>query len=227
MTEMKRFGDCIRYLLQKKGMTAEELVEEMNASECVKTNKAALSRIMTGKRIPSEEEVQGIAKILETPILFEVYDSLKQFISSQDGIHALQFYEKMSHLLHADDCSNENHHSPKVDYHLLFQILRGLYQYCLNHDLNKLIEKEFRTKLTQIKAHGRFIEQLQTMYQWLQSTKLTKQAHAWIMATLLYFVTPIDLIPDFFIPYGYVDDAIVAGFVFYKILSKYKPQSDE
>jgi uncharacterized membrane protein YkvA (DUF1232 family) len=219
MNEMKRFGECVRYLLQKKGMTAEELVFAMNSTECVKTNKAALSRIMTGKRIPNDEEAQVMANVLNAPILLEIYESLKKYISTQDGVYALDFYEKTNFLLDANDGSKED--IPHVDYNLLFQILKGLYRYCLNHDVTKRIEKEFGRKLTQIKGHGKIIKRLQLMYQCLNHTKLTKQAHAWIEAALLYFITPIDLIPDFLLPYGYIDDAIVVGFIFHKLGSTF------
>ncbi len=39
-----------------------------------------------------------------------------------------------------------------------------------------------------------------------------------IIACLLYFITPIDLIPDFIVGVGYLDDAVVIGYTL-KVLS--------
>jgi uncharacterized membrane protein YkvA (DUF1232 family) len=49
------------------------------------------------------------------------------------------------------------------------------------------------------------------------SSNLTITDRAWLAAALLYFINPIDLIPDFIIGGGYTDDAIVAGFIFLKL----------
>jgi uncharacterized membrane protein YkvA (DUF1232 family) len=40
------------------------------------------------------------------------------------------------------------------------------------------------------------------------------KAIAMIVAGLLYFLSPIDLIPDFLGPIGFTDDAVVLAFVF-------------
>lgn len=219
MAEMKRFGDCVRHLLQIKGMTAEELVFAMNSTGLVKTNKAALSRIMTGKRIPSDEEAQIMANVLDAPLLFEIYESLKKYVNTHDGIHALSYYEKTSFLL--DPCDDSNKDLPHLDYNLLFQMLKGMYRYCLKYDLSKQIDKGFREKLHQVKGCGKIIERLQRLCQCLNHPEITKTARAWIEVALLYFMNPFDLIPDFLLPYGYVDDAIVIGFIFHKISSTY------
>lgn len=50
-----------------------------------------------------------------------------------------------------------------------------------------------------------------------------------IIIALLYFVSPIDLIPDF-LPGGLVDDALVLGLVFKQVksdLDKYKEWLEE
>ncbi len=40
-----------------------------------------------------------------------------------------------------------------------------------------------------------------------------------VLAALLYFISPIDLVPDFIVGMGFLDDAFVLGFV-YKSVSK-------
>ena len=46
---------------------------------------------------------------------------------------------------------------------------------------------------------------------------ITWETKRWILVALGYFVSPIDLIPDFIPAIGYVDDAMVVTYVVHKI----------
>ena len=46
-----------------------------------------------------------------------------------------------------------------------------------------------------------------------------------IIGSLLYFISPIDVIPDFILGLGFLDDAFIIGYVFNKVakeLTKYQ-----
>lgn len=46
-----------------------------------------------------------------------------------------------------------------------------------------------------------------------------------VLAALLYFISPIDLVPDFIVGMGFLDDAFILGFIYKRILKeldKYK-----
>lgn len=56
-------------------------------------------------------------------------------------------------------------------------------------------------------------------------TQLPKSAIIAIVAGLLYFISPIDLIPDFIAGLGFVDDAFILGLVYKQVtkdLEKYQ-----
>lgn len=58
--------------------------------------------------------------------------------------------------------------------------------------------------------------------------KFSKTAIIYVIAGLVYFVTPIDLVPDFIVGLGFVDDAAVVTLVFKKIkkeLEKFKAET--
>lgn len=50
-------------------------------------------------------------------------------------------------------------------------------------------------------------------------TKIPKGSIVMIIAAIIYFVSPIDLVPDFLIGLGILDDAAVIGFVIKQISS--------
>jgi uncharacterized membrane protein YkvA (DUF1232 family) len=60
--------------------------------------------------------------------------------------------------------------------------------------------------------------------------KVPKGSILMIIATIIYFVSPIDMVPDFLIGLGILDDAAVIGFTLKQIatdLDKYKEWKDE
>lgn len=51
-----------------------------------------------------------------------------------------------------------------------------------------------------------------------------------IIGSLLYFISPIDVIPDFILGIGFLDDAFIIGYVFNKVakeLDKYQSWKDK
>lgn len=90
----------------------------------------------------------------------------------------------------------------------------------LNEILNKeeIIEDK-RKKLNPVKFFMLF-KQVKLAFEMLKDYKQKKyrnvpwKAIAMIVAALVYFLNPIDLIPDFMGVIGFTDDAIVLAFVF-------------
>jgi uncharacterized membrane protein YkvA (DUF1232 family) len=82
----------------------------------------------------------------------------------------------------------------------------------------KVIEKK-RNKLNPVKFFMLF-KQVKLGFEMVKDYKQKKyrnvpwKAIAMIVAGLLYFLSPIDLIPDFLGPIGFTDDAVVLAFVF-------------
>jgi uncharacterized membrane protein YkvA (DUF1232 family) len=82
----------------------------------------------------------------------------------------------------------------------------------------KVIEKK-RNKLNPVKFFMLF-KQVKLGFEMVKDYKQKKyrnvpwKAIAMIVAGLLYFLSPFDLIPDFLGPIGFTDDAVVLAFVF-------------
>jgi uncharacterized membrane protein YkvA (DUF1232 family)/transcriptional regulator with XRE-family HTH domain len=213
---MHDFGACLRSLLQKKGISAEELVKQMNQTGLVKTNKPAISRVINGKRAATDEEIRIIAHILDNPLLLEAYNLFKGYHDSNDETLLLAFYEVKDRIHSIDEPTIEER--PVINYAVLYQFLKNLYKQCLSHDVSSQLKDGFLLKLYHVSGFPTMIQQLQAMYLcFFHSSNLSKSDRAWLAASLLYFINPIDLIPDFIIGGGYTDDAIVTAFIFLKL----------
>lgn len=56
-------------------------------------------------------------------------------------------------------------------------------------------------------------------------TAIPKSTMIAVLAALLYFISPLDLVPDFLLGLGFLDDAVILGFVYKKVakeLQKYQ-----
>lgn len=51
-------------------------------------------------------------------------------------------------------------------------------------------------------------------------TAIPKSSIIAVVAALLYFISPLDLIPDFLVGLGFVDDAFVLGLVYKQVLKE-------
>jgi hypothetical protein len=66
---------------------------------------------------------------------------------------------------------------------------------------------------------GTLVDSLKTLWAMLTDKDyvITWETKRWILVALGYFVSPIDLIPDFIPAIGHVDDAMVVAYVVHKI----------
>ena len=96
--------------------------------------------------------------------------------------------------------------------------------------LNK-IQEGFAKAEGNKSALGNVWEQLQLLFSLAKDytsgayTAIPKTTMISVLAALLYFISPLDLVPDFLVGLGFLDDAVILGFVFKKVsqeLEKYQ-----
>ena len=93
--------------------------------------------------------------------------------------------------------------------------------------LNSAIKKANRKKGSLSEVWDKLQLLFKMLKAWIKGEykEISKRSMITIIAGILYFVTPIDLIPDFIAGLGIVDDAAVIGFILKQIsgdLEKFK-----
>lgn len=78
----------------------------------------------------------------------------------------------------------------------------------------KRVRKGFLSYFRRNKSKLGFGEKIETLYQWLADGKLSTRDKAVVVGVLLYFINPIDMIPDLTPFLGFSDDLGLAYFVF-------------
>lgn len=88
-----------------------------------------------------------------------------------------------------------------------------------NEDI-RIIHDEMEEKMSKIKANSnivtKFLRKARLLYDMLfdQEYKLEWSTKAIIVSALLYFIVPIDILPDFIPGIGYIDDAFMLVIVY-------------
>ena len=92
--------------------------------------------------------------------------------------------------------------------------------------LKKLIEKGIKKAKDKDNALSGFVDDLQKLFRMLKAytTGTYKDFSAstllYIVAAVVYFVNPFDVLPDFILGLGFIDDATVIAFAIKKIHSE-------
>jgi len=81
--------------------------------------------------------------------------------------------------------------------------------------LEEAIEKAERNKSDLKKVWEGLLALFRLIREWLtrKYTQVPLKTILWIIAAIIYFVNPFDVIPDFIPGFGYIDDASVIAFV--------------
>jgi uncharacterized membrane protein YkvA (DUF1232 family) len=84
-------------------------------------------------------------------------------------------------------------------------------KYSQSEEGRKIIIQEFQDKLDKTDGMGPYITQLKAMFSRFSAMKSTGTAKemALMGAALLYFIVTTDLIPDYLVPIGLLDDALI------------------
>ncbi|MGZ4161812.1 MAG: YkvA family protein, partial [Neobacillus sp.] len=103
---------------------------------------------------------------------------------------------------------NSNMYDKKFSIKSVEQQLENYKQYAQTDEGKDTILKGFEEKLKKVGSIGPFINNLKEMFVKFSKMKGTPVQLALMGSALLYFILPVDVIPDYIFPIGYLDDAI-------------------
>ncbi|MUK90380.1 DUF1232 domain-containing protein [Ornithinibacillus sp. L9] len=200
-----RVGEYLLELIQSKSLSMRKL------SKATGIDTAIISKIVNGKRKANLQHLQKFSEGLDVPL----YQFLKVagYVSEDNNFDKTKsdLQESADHiqsLLKAADAKDIEFSLERME-HLLSN-----YQDYSKTDEGKLtILNGFKEKLTKIGSTGPYIQKLEKMYEAFRLQKGTTQHLLLMGSALLYFIFTIDIVPDYFFPVGYLDDALVVQYI--------------
>lgn len=187
------------------GLILKELLKERSLSirkfsELAGIDTATVSRIINGKRKANPEHLQRFADCLGIPMA-------ELFVAAGYPIEQKQSDIHTSIDSIQDFLDSSNFCTKKFSIESVEQELARYEQFSQTEEGKEIIVKEFEEKLQKVGSIGPFISQLKNMYEKFRLTKDTTRELALIGSALIYFILPVDVIPDYIFPIGYIDDA--------------------
>ncbi|MCY7472149.1 DUF1232 domain-containing protein [Bacillus safensis] len=190
-------GQILKEKLQQRSLSLREL------STYTGIDKATLSRIMNVKRKPTLNHLQRLSESLNI--------SLDQLLTASGypiknekahGDTFIQAVEEIEKTLKDQEVYDGTFSQTKLE-----QKLNEYEAYSQTAEGKETITAKFEKKMKTLSGVGPFLEQLKNMYSLFINGRGTPRELMLMGGALLYFIMPVDLIPDYIFPIGYIDDA--------------------
>jgi uncharacterized membrane protein YkvA (DUF1232 family)/DNA-binding Xre family transcriptional regulator len=211
VTKESDIGLLLTRLLKQQSLSMKKL------SELTDIDPATISRIIHGKRKATPNHLQKFADVLEVPIS-ELFAAAGYPINENIGKqYSDDFHSSINSILEILKCSKAYNKTFTMD--SVKQQLDDYTQYAQTKEGRESILKNFEKKLQKVGSIGPFIDHLKDMFLKFSRKQGTPFELALMGGALLYFISPVDVIPDYIFPIGYLDDALVVSIVL-NILAK-------
>lgn len=199
-----KLGLLLKQVLRERSLSMRKL------SELTEIDTATISRIISGKRKANLEHLQTFANKLTIPIseLLSAagYSVEQQQETMQSDISMT--VDSIQLLLESSNVIDTKFSIPDIEGQLA-----TYEQYVQTEEGKDNILKSFSEKLKKVGSLGPFISQLQEMYEKFRMNKGTRQEVILFGSALIYFIVPVDVLPDYIFPLGYIDDAMAIQIV--------------
>lgn len=177
---------------------------------------ATLSKIMNGKREANLIHLQKLSASLDIELTTFMHAAgyITEPIQKEDS-DIQNSVEFIQGLIKTTNICNEDFTFEKVK-----QEIAKYQDYSQTTDGRNKILQEFENKLKKTGSKGPYISQLRTMFSHFSAKKGTGREIALMGAALIYFIITTDLLPDYLLPIGFLDDAVIAQTVLQHMDSK-------
>ncbi|AOV07718.1 helix-turn-helix domain-containing protein [Sporosarcina ureilytica] len=209
--ERKNFGVMLKNLLEERSMSMRKL------SELTEIDTATISRIINGKRNANLQHLKKIADSLDVPISELITDSSQSIEQEKTATH-----ENINDLIDTiQSClMTSNTYEDGFSIDRVEKELKNYEQFSQTEEGKHLILNRFNEKLQNLDSIGPFINQLKELHDIYVTKNVQPSKLLLIGSALIYFIMPVDVIPDYIFPIGYLDDAIAVKLVANQLLQK-------
>jgi uncharacterized membrane protein YkvA (DUF1232 family) len=202
--ENNHLGSMLKRLLKDQSLSMRKL------SALTDIDTATISRIVNGKRKATPEHLRKFADSLDVSMteLFAAagFPIINNFADKNAGLSTS--VESIQNILEASSLYDKRFTIASVEQQLTYY-----QQYVQTEEGKESILNSFEDKLQKVNSIGPFINQLKDMYERFRLKKGTPRELMLLGGVLLYFILPVDVIPDYIFPVGYLDDAMAVQIV--------------
>jgi uncharacterized membrane protein YkvA (DUF1232 family)/predicted XRE-type DNA-binding protein len=214
MTEVRinsSIGVMLKQLLKQQSLSMRKF------SKLTGIDTATISRIINGKRKANLQHLQKFADCLGVAITDFFNDAEYVFEKKEEKQYSDDIYSSFDST--QTILESTKIYGKKFTVETMEQHLASYKQFAQTEKGKETIIKRFEEKLQAVGSIGPSIDHLKEMYLKFSMMRGSVCELALIGAALMYFISPVDLIPDYIFPIGYLDDAIAVKMVL-ELLSK-------
>lgn len=208
MSELRQKGNIgllLKELLKQRSLSMRKL------SELTEIDTATISRIVNGKRKATLDHLQKFADILDIPFADLFTAAGYPIKKRQEKVYSDDIYTSVESI--QDILESSNLYNKKFTIESVEEQLKKYEQFSRTEEGKETILKSFEKKLEKLGSIGPFISNLKDMFEKFRLMKASPRHLAIMGGALVYFILPVDVIPDYIFPIGYLDDAIAVQIV--------------
>lgn len=188
-------GVLLRTALKEKSLSMRKL------SVLTGIDTASISRIINDKRKANLDHLEKFSVVLEIPIAKLLEAAGYQVEEKQDTIST--YDETIQDLLSSSELK-----TPAVSIPMVENKLEEFSMQAQTQEGKTRVLTNFHEKLESVSSVGPLVDDMKELFAKFSEKKGTPRELAIIGSALLYFIVPIDVIPDYLFAVGYLDDAV-------------------
>lgn len=201
----ENFGSKLKEIMNERGISLRKCSTETGI------DKGTISRIINGERSANLRHLNKLSTALEMPLteLLHAAGYAADFSeTSADHSELQSSIEGIQKTLKENNYYDESFSIDKVH-----QKLKEYENYADTEEGQQTIYNQFNKKIDKAGYGGPFIDQLKNFYSHFEEGEKSGYKLSLMGSALLYFIVPVDVIPDYIFPIGYLDDAVAVKIV--------------
>ncbi|MBF0753796.1 helix-turn-helix domain-containing protein [Jeotgalicoccus halotolerans] len=206
MDNQKELQNFLKNEVKSRSLSLREL------SKLTDIDHATLSKIINGKRTANLNHLKKLSESFGTEL--EQLLKMAGFTDSEND-ELKQTWKAVQKVVHELGGTDE-----EITYERVNQEIEVFKKRSQTISGKEKIRKEFKAKMEKTSGIGKYIDQLKAMYcHFLQGNGHPKD-QILIGAALLYFIVTTDLLPDYLLPVGLLDDAFIVQAISQRLENK-------